>query len=157
MLNPKSPFPSDKKPLFSEFTGQSKDKENKPLLSYDTNSAIGIAYNPYQMDYKRVLCVCSGGILRSATAAFVLSMEPFNFNTRSAGVEEYALIPVNEALLAWAHEIVCMTKEHEMKLMTLKNHFKKDSVVKCLNIPDSYAYRDKELIELIKERYLELV
>ena len=86
--------------------------EHKPLLSYSKMSAMQITGNPYQGAYKRVLCVCSAGILRSATAALVLSKEPFNYNTRSAGVEHYALIPITEVLLAWADEVICMTKEH---------------------------------------------
>ena len=36
--------------------------------------------NKYQGKYKKVLCVCSAGLLRSPTAALVLSQEPFNFN-----------------------------------------------------------------------------
>ncbi len=78
-----------------------------------------VSQNPYQGDYKRVLCVCSAGVLRSATTAVVLSQEPFNYNTRSAGVEHYALTPITLPLLFWADEIVCMTKEHEMKIKAL--------------------------------------
>ena len=44
--------------------------------------------NRYQGEYKRVLCVCSAGLLRSPTAALVLSQEPYNFNTRAAGLDE---------------------------------------------------------------------
>ncbi len=60
--------------------------EHKPILSYDIRSAMEVSQNPYQGKYKRVLCVCSAGVLRSATTAVVLSKEPFNFNTRSAGL-----------------------------------------------------------------------
>jgi len=53
--------------------------------------------NPYQGKFKRVLCVCSAGLLRSPTTAFVLSQEPYNYNTRAAGiVDDYALVPVDE-------------------------------------------------------------
>ncbi len=122
--------------------------EHKPILNYDIRSAMEVSQNPYQGKYKRVLCVCSAGILRSATTALVLSKQPFNFNTRSVGVEYYALIPVTEVLLEWAEEIVCMTKEHEnkLKLMTKKS-------IKCLNIPDSYEYRNEDLMKMIKESY----
>ena len=48
--------------------------------------------NPYQGTSKRVLCVCSAGLLRSPTIAWILSNPPFNFNTRAAGVSlEYVL------------------------------------------------------------------
>lgn len=122
--------------------------EHKPILSYDIRTAMEVSHNKYQGDYKRVLCVCSAGILRSATTALVLSQEPFNYNTRSAGVEFYALIPVTEVLLEWAEEIVCMTKEHQDKLKLIT-----DKPINCLNIPDSYEYRNEDLIKMIKENY----
>lgn len=128
------------------------------MLQYDTRSAIRIARNPYQGDYKRVLCVCSAGILRSATAAVVLSQDPYNYNTRAAGAEHYALVPLNDALFCWADEIVCMTKAHMDKIYAhlLDRSDVPQPRIVCLNIPDDYAYRDKELIRLIKQRYDQL-
>lgn len=109
------------------------------------------ATNPNQGKYKRVLCVCSAGLLRSPTAAVVLAQEPYNYNTRAAGLEEdFALITVDEVLLEWADEVVCMTKA---QLTELKSRTKKP--IKCLRIDDSYAYRNEELIELIKANYKE--
>ena len=122
--------------------------EHKPLLTYDIKTAMEVSHNPYQGDYKRVLCVCSAGVLRSASTAVVLAQEPFNYNTRSAGVEFYALIPATEVLLEWAEEIVCMTKQHEAKLKLITK-----KPVKCLDIPDSYEYRNKDLMKMIKENY----
>ncbi len=67
------------------------------------------AGNLHQGQYKKVLCVCSAGLLRSPTTAVVLSKEPYNFNTRAAGcVPDYALIKVDAVLIHWADEIVCM-------------------------------------------------
>lgn len=114
--------------------------------------------NPYQGDYKRVLCVCSAGLLRSPTAAVVLSQEPYNYNTRAVGIEtEHALVPVDTALLKWADEIVVMTPEHKDRIEYMLDKFLKNDThpkeVVLLDIPDSYAYRDPELIKLIKERY----
>ena len=122
--------------------------EHKPILNYDIRTAMEVSKNPYQGEYKRVLCVCSAGVLRSATTAVVLAQEPFNYNTRSAGVEFYALIPVTEVLLTWADEIVCMTKEHENKLKLITK-----KLIKCLDIPDSYEYRNEDLMKMIKENY----
>ncbi len=122
--------------------------EHKPLLTYDIRTALEVSHNQYQGEYKRVLCVCSAGVLRSATTALVLSQEPFNYNTRSAGVEYYALIPVTEVLLAWADEIVCMTEEHKIRLKVLT-----EKPIKCLNIPDSYEYRNEDMMKMIKENY----
>jgi predicted protein tyrosine phosphatase len=112
---------------------------------------LGNSKNSFQGGYKRVLCVCSAGLLRSPTAAVVLSQAPFNYNTRAAGLEKtYALINVDEVLLHWADEIVCMTDEQKEVLET-----RTDKPVICLGIRDSYAYRDPELIDLIRSRYEE--
>lgn len=111
---------------------------------------LGNAKNYNQGDFKKVLCVCSAGLLRSPTTAVVLSQEPYNFNTRAAGlVPEFALVPVDKVLLYWADEIVCMT---EYQAKTLRGLAPNKPVI-CLNIEDSYRYRDPELIQLIKEKY----
>lgn len=122
--------------------------QHKPILSYDISTAKAVSKNPYQGDYKKVLCVCSAGILRSATTALVLSKDPFNYNTRSAGVENYALIPVTEVLLEWADEVVCMTRLHYTILKNLTN-----KPIICLNIPDSFEYRNNELQDMILNNY----
>lgn len=104
--------------------------------------------NIYQGDYKRVLCVCSAGLLRSPTAALVLSREPFNFNTRSVGlVTDFALIPLDNVLLEWADEIVCMDSAQAANLCRLTT-----KPVHNLNIDDNYPYRDAKLIALIAAR-----
>lgn len=119
------------------------------------------AKNPNQGDFKRVLCVCSAGLLRSPTAAFVLSQDPYNFNTRCAGaVDTCALVDADPVLvLHWAQLIVCMEERHHQLLL---DRYDPDYLpeILVLNIPDNYAYRDPELIRLIKERvdaYLQLM
>lgn len=112
------------------------------------NNRLYNSKNPYQRDYLKVLCVCSAGLLRSPTAAVVLSQPPFNFNTRAAGLDvSHALIPVDDVLLHWADHVVCMTKEQEERLQQMTN-----KPIFCLDIPDSFCYRDKKLVKMIKER-----
>ena len=116
------------------------------------------ANNEFQGDFKRVLCVCSAGMLRSPTAAEVLSREPFNFNTRAAGLsKEYALVQVDDVLLHWADEIVCMEIDHwnELKKMLADGDVSKP--VLNLSIPDMYKFRDPELIKIITEYYPEVL
>ena len=115
--------------------------------------SFGVYSNSYQGDYKRVLTVCSANMLRSPTMAHVLSAEPYNFNTRSAGTAGFALIPVTEDLLLWADEIVCADTEHALYIRDKLMEYQLDKPVINLNIPDIYEYRNPELIELIKERY----
>lgn len=110
--------------------------------------------NSYQGKYKRVLCVCSAGLLRSPTTAVVLSQEPYNYNTRAAGiVDDFALIPVDQVLLEWADEIVCMNSGQKGQLEERLKRLNRDTNVISLDIDDSYAYRDPELVRLIREKY----
>ena len=113
-------------------------------------------HNRYQGAYKKVLFVCSAGLLRSATAAHVFSGEPYNFNTRTAGVAlEYALNPVNEALLEWADHIFLIEGEHYNMLYEIFgeetfNAYKAKMV--ALEVPDHFAYRDERLVKILKEK-----
>lgn len=115
------------------------------------NNRLWNCKNPYQGDYKKVLCVCSAGLLRSPTAALVLSKKPYNFNTRSCGMDTgHALIPLDDVLLAWADEIVCMD-EFQEQVIRQGTH----KPIINLRIADSFNYRDPKLMALIKERYNE--
>jgi predicted protein tyrosine phosphatase len=110
---------------------------------------LGNSTNPFQGSYKKVLAVCSAGLLRSPTTAVILSQEPYNYNTRAAGLDpEFALIVVDDVLLHWADEVVCMTSAQQKKLKKMT-----DKPIQCLNIDDNFEYRNKELINLIKANY----
>ncbi len=117
---------------------------------------LGNCHNRHQGEAKRVLCVCSAGLLRSPTTAWILGNPPFNFNTRAAGcVDEYALIPVDDVLIEWADEIVCMEPGH---LATLRSKFNMSNELTCyvLNVEDRFARMDPELQVQIHAAYLEL-
>ena len=115
---------------------------------------LGNCHNSYQGQFKRVLCVCSAGLLRSPTTAVVLSQDPYNFNTRAAGiVEDFALIYVDQVLLEWADEIVCMTPNQKVELEEMLLKRKKNIEVISLDIDDSFAYRDPELMVIIRKQY----
>jgi predicted protein tyrosine phosphatase len=108
--------------------------------------------NRFQGPSKRVLCVCSAGLLRSPTAAWVLSNEPYNFNTRAAGlVPEFALIPVDDVLLNWADEVVVMDLKQAETVRLLLGDLETPIIV--LDIPDNFSYRDPDLIDAIKKSY----
>lgn len=121
----------------------------------DMNRIWNVA-NPYQrqLEFKRVLCVCSAGLLRSPTAAFVLSNPPFNYNTRAAGLEDYALVPLDRVLIEWADEILVMNEYQRDRIWAeFPNAGNKQIVV--LDIEDNYSYRDPVLMDLIASRYQE--
>ncbi len=114
-----------------------------------SRNRLAVVHNKYQGKFKKVLCVCTGGCLRSPTAAEILSQEPFNFNTRSCGlVAEIAIVPLDEGLIEWADEIVCMDEYQAFQL----SHMTKKPILN-LNIGDIYDYRHPELMKLIKENY----
>lgn len=103
--------------------------------------------NTNQGEYRRVLFVCTGGILRSATAAH-WAAEHMGWNTRSAGVLAESVPCVSQILVRWADAIYCMEQKHFNELVT---RFADDarSKVTVLNIPDCFNYRDPELQALI--------
>lgn len=107
--------------------------------------------NPYQGKDKRVLFVCSGGLLRSATAANIFGAK--GYNTRSAGSASYALVPLSANLLAWAQYIVFVHPYNQVQaLQTFKDtdweQNIRDAIV--LNIDDKYEYKNPILIEQLE-------
>ena len=111
--------------------------------------------NPFQGDMKKVLCVCSAGLLRSPTLAYILSNAPFNYNTRACGAAlEYALIPITEELVYWADEIIFVEKWQQ----TIVENFMKKSIkpIHLINTPDQYKTRDPELIKYLTPKLKEL-
>src|SRR5258708_32622248 len=101
---------------------------------------LGNITNRFQGKYKKVLCVCSAGLLRSPTAAFVLSQEPYNFNTRAVGIEEeFALIPIDRVVVEWADEIVCMQDRHRAYLSEKFPISIANKSIKVLNLPYEFS------------------
>ena len=99
--------------------------------------------------FKRALCVCSAGMLRSATLAWILSNDPYNYNVRAAGTEDYALVPVDRVLLEWADVVFFAEKSHKSKVFDKFGPLNKTWYV--MSAPDDYEFRDPELV-----RYLEM-
>ena len=110
---------------------------------------LGNCHNIYQGKAKKVLCVCSAGLLRSPTAANILHRE-YGYNTRACGVvEKFALVVLDEVLLEWADEVVFMDAEHEREAREKYPNKLKEKVVFVLNVPDRYEYMDEELQSII--------
>lgn len=106
--------------------------------------------NPYQGQDKKVLFVCSAGLLRSATAARIYARK---YNTRAAGTAPYALIPLSDDLIIWANEIVFVNEENYRAACTKwdLDNFKRE--IKVLNIPDQYEHMHPELIKHFEQQY----
>lgn len=127
--------------------------EKHPLAG--TYNQLQNVHNHYQGPAKRVLCVCSAGLLRSPTLAHILQQKPYNFNCRAVGCESsYALIPVTEALLHWADLVIAVDSYTARSVKHLYNDFdisEAETPLIVLNIPDNYPRMDKKLIAAIKK------
>ena len=111
--------------------------------------------NQFQGKTKKVLAVCSAGLLRSPTLANVLHRQ-YGFNTRAVGsCKEYALIPISQALIWWADEIVFVNQENFDDLDEEEKEEIESVGVKVtvLNILDDFNWNDPELQALLLQEY----
>ena len=126
----------------------------KTLSEEIRNCREGVVKNPYQGTDKKVLFVCSMGILRSATGSRIYGHK---YNTRSAGTWAEALIPLSNQLMAWADEIVFVNSHnYEQVKQFMAEEFvdiDKDFNIKVLDIPDSYPHMHPKLIKAFEEQY----
>ncbi len=114
-------------------------------------------HNSYQGDTKKVLCVCSAGLLRSATLQNFLIKE-YGYNVRNCGTDEsYALIPISEALVEWADQIVFVDKKNYDRVKAEIAELSATEKCHVLNIPDIYSFNEPELIEICKAQYESVV
>ena len=115
--------------------------------------------NEAQGSTKKVLTVCSAGLLRSATLQNMLIRE-YGYNVRNCGTEDYALIPISEALVEWADEIVFVEQYNYDRV---KHDIIKLNpavlIAKCyvLDVPDIYNFNDPVLVSICKGQYDKIV
>ena len=114
----------------------------------------GVVKNPFQGNDKRVLFVCSMGILRSATGARLYGHK---YNTRAAGTWDDALIKITPTLMEWADEIVFV---NESNYQQVKKYFLAEDIdidkkynIKVLNIPDAFPHMHPQLVEAFVRQY----
>lgn len=120
-----------------------------------TKNQLGNVGNRFQGKAKKVLAVCSAGLLRSPTLANVLNLK-YGFNTRAVGADkEFALIPITQALIWWADEIVFVNFEAFSSLdQEEKDEIEEVGVTKTiLNIEDDFDWMDANLRCKLLEQY----
>lgn len=122
-----------------------------------------VAKNDCQGNFKKVLCVCSAGVLRSPTLAEVLSQPPYNFNTRAVGsATEFALIPIDPVHVIWADDIIVFSDDAFASVLNIIESLNEGSSVPfhrkitLFNVPDYYNFRDPELVSILKQKCEEL-
>jgi predicted protein tyrosine phosphatase len=109
-------------------------------------------HNSAQGKTKKVLCVCSAGLLRSPTLSNLVHQK-YGYNTRACGTsKEYALIPITEALITWADTILFVNKENYLQLDSeeLDLISERGTTVKWLNVEDDYEWNSPELVSCIE-------
>lgn len=126
------------------------------LFVESTRNSRGNSANIHQGPQPRILCVCSAGLLRSATMADIL-VKSGKYNVRNCGTSlDYALIPLSSALLQWADKICVVQEELSHVEQALEMMGFRDSIdVVSLDIPDQYDRNNPELVEIITQRFTE--
>lgn len=110
----------------------------------------GAVSNPYQGSDRKVLFVCSMGILRSATGSRIYGHK---YNTRSAGTYDEALIQINDQLMMWADQIVFVNRENFFVAQEKYFDIMETKDVKVLSIPDIHPHMHPEIIKAFQEQY----
>jgi len=112
--------------------------------------------NPNQGKAKKVLCVCSAGLLRSPTLAWILSNEPFNYNTRAVGTSsEYAPIVLDEVTLQWADAVVFVDEDNHHIARYEFAELIDNMECHVLKIPDVYQFKHPKLVEAATQQLKE--
>jgi predicted protein tyrosine phosphatase len=112
--------------------------------------------NQFQGKTMKVLFVCSAGLLRSPTAANTIHKR-LGLNTRACGsCKDFALIPITEALIFWADEIVFVNSDNLDDLDTEERDLISclDRTVSVLDVPDEFDWGNPELEEIIFNQFV---
>lgn len=110
--------------------------------------------------YPRWLFVDEAGTLRSATAAWLAGF--VDINARAVGsVPQQSLVPLTLQLTTWAQNIVFLDQESYDNTMAMMTPYEGDRLSVqgksvTLDIPNSYFFRQPELISILKEKIPEL-
>lgn len=110
----------------------------------------GALSNSFQGKDKKVLFVCSMGLLRSATGARIYARK---YNTRCAGTLKEALIPLTQLLLDWSEEIIWVNRENYRTACIIFDEQEFAYKSKILDIPDEYNHMHPKLVKAFKQQY----
>lgn len=109
-----------------------------------------VIHNQFQGTDKKVLFVCSMGILRSASAARIYAKK---YNTRCAGIASDALIPLTQLLIDWADEVVFMQRYNYNTACHVFGSEVFDYKCVVLDVDDNYPHMAPALIRQFKRQY----
>jgi predicted protein tyrosine phosphatase len=94
---------------------------------------------------KRVLFICHQNRRRSLTAEQIYGGRR-DLEVQSAGISEYARVPLTQDLLDWADQVfVCSKRQQQVLEERFGTALARTSVV-CLNLPDRFDFNSRRLI-----------
>lgn len=130
-------------------------------IEKSTRNQLGNAKNVHQGSTKKVLCVCSAGLLRSPTLANEIHKH-FGYNTRAVGAcKSFALVPLSEALLAWADQIVFVDFDCYREATADPDDERAISMefstadILILDLPDQFDWNNTDLCHECLQQYME--
>ncbi len=94
---------------------------------------------------KRVLFVCTRNQVRSLTAEQIYRGRP-DLEVRSAGVSEYARVPLTPELIKWADEVFVFSKRQRKIIEGRYRDSFAGKLVVCLRLADRFEYKSPKLI-----------
>jgi predicted protein tyrosine phosphatase len=102
----------------------------------------------------KILFVCTANKMRSKTAETIYKDDE-RFIVKSAGVADFADMPLNLELLTWADYIVVMEEMHIEWIRQCYPVFfsHRHEQILCLDIPDIYNFMDFELVNRIESKF----
>lgn len=102
----------------------------------------------------KILFVCTANKMRSKTAEKIYKDDE-RFMVKSAGVADFADVPLNLELLTWADYVIVMEKLHIEWIHQCYPVFfsHKHEQILCLDIPDIYNFMDFELVYQIEHKF----
>jgi predicted protein tyrosine phosphatase len=94
---------------------------------------------------KRVLFVCHQNQVRSRTAEEVYRGRS-DLEVRSAGIAEYAAVPLTGELLDWADWVFVFSKRQQRIVEARYGDRSDRKKLVCLGLPDRFEYKSPELV-----------
>jgi predicted protein tyrosine phosphatase len=102
----------------------------------------------------KILFVCTANRMRSKTAEKIYKDDE-RFIVKSAGVADFADVPLNLELLKWADYVIVMEDMHVEWIRESYPRFflRKHEQILCLDIPDVFNFMDFELVYRIEHKF----
>jgi predicted protein tyrosine phosphatase len=100
---------------------------------------------------KKVLFVCRENRIRSLTAEAVYSGRP-DLEVRSAGIAEYAAVPLTAELIEWADLVFVFSKAQQRIVEARFGERSGRKPLRCLRLSDRFDYKSPKLVSKLTRK-----